>query len=227
MKNPWSELPTVVPYVLPCDIEVIKAFNSNRPEDDQIHLTPIPEPFLGRRNAKLVLLNLNPRYSPENLGFYGWRCPLVKAARMNLVHEDLPYPFWTLHPGFRYYGGFNWWRRKLKALIDECERDSELVDGAYTVARNTLCVEYFPYHSSGSAKVPHVESQRYLVHRAMKRGAVIVIMRSEKRWFRAVKGLEEYHPICLTNVQNPTITLKNCNGDEAKWKRIVMAAKGE
>lgn len=140
MKNPWSELPKTVPFVLPGDEGMIDVFNGKRPEADKgrIHLTPIPEPFLGRPDAKLVLLNLNPRYNPENLGFYGWRCPLVKAARLNLIHAALPYPFWTLHPGFRYYGGYNLVGTEVE-VSDRCMRQRLCRRDLRRRAKYTVC----------------------------------------------------------------------------------------
>jgi hypothetical protein len=78
-----------------------------------------------------------------------------------------------------------------------------------------LCVEYFPYHSRRFKKpVQNLPSQQYgfhLVHRAIDRGAIIILMRSKRLWLEAVSQLHGYSRLFeLRNPQNPAISPRNC-----------------
>jgi hypothetical protein len=67
MDNPWSELPMIPSYVIPADRPHIEAFNDLFGGGDgncRLDLDLFPEPFIGRRDANLVILALNPGKSP-------------------------------------------------------------------------------------------------------------------------------------------------------------------
>jgi hypothetical protein len=228
MDNPWVNLPTSAPFVLPSDKEQIDRFNGGRPEEDKhrIHLTSIPEAFLGQRDAQLVLLNLNPGYNKANLPFYESGTLLSQTARLNLIHASLPYPFWVLNPAFNNYGGHKYWRKRLRRLIGQCS--SNEASALHIASQNIFCVEYFPYHSVKYGRVPFLESQNYgfhLVREAIQRKAVIVIMRAKKRWLSVVPELQDYQPCFdVGNFQNPCISCQNT--PDGAWPPIVYAAQG-
>lgn len=229
MDNPWVNLPMSAPFVLPSDKELIDRFNGERPEEDihRIHLTPIPESFLGHRDAQLVLLNLNPGFNKANLPFYEPGTLLSQTARLNLTHASLPYPFWVLNPAFNNYGGHAWWRKRLGRLIAQCDIDE--ASALHVASQNILCVEYFPYHSTRCGRLlPFLKSQEYgfhLVRRAIRRGAVIVIMRAKERWLSAVPELQGYQPCFdVRNFQSPYISCQNT--PDGAWPPIVYAAQG-
>ena len=234
MLNPWTQLPKTPPYVLPCDEASIGAFNSKHPERDlQLWTDRFPEPFLGRPDAPLVLLNGNPGSNPDldadSIKFNEADHPALEKARHNLLHEQLDYPFWTLDPAFAgtgegenvEYPGRTWWRKRLRRLIESCEPD-----GIRNVANRLLCVEFFPYHSQSFSSFPRLASQEYsfhLVAAAMQRNAVIVVMRSKRLWFQAVDRLKDY-PKCYTlkNPQSPYLSETNCSNTH-DWQQICHA----
>ena len=60
MNNPWRHLPDIPPFVLDSDRRAIEEFNASASADTHVHLDLLPEPFLGNKDAPVVLLNLNP-----------------------------------------------------------------------------------------------------------------------------------------------------------------------
>ncbi|MCG3179572.1 MAG: hypothetical protein BIFFINMI_01910 [Phycisphaerae bacterium] len=215
--NPWRKLPESEPYVLPDDAAALAKFNATVPARFEVHTELLPEPFIGRPDAPVVLLNLNPGYSPND-----WKNHTDPAfatkARGNLLHKRTDYPFYLFDPSESRSLGFKWWQRKLRALVDDCGRKA--------VAQSVLCVEYFPYHSQHYAG-PRlaVPSQQYsfdLVRSAIRREAMIVIMRSEALWHRAVPELQSYgQAFTVHSVQNPSISPKNCPG----YQKVVEAIR--
>jgi hypothetical protein len=223
MQNPWIDLPTTAPYVLESDRAAIDNFNNDPKTTEQTHifLDMFPLPFLGAKDAPVVLLNLNPGYVLDGVIREDGKKVrdleiaadqiLADTIRRNLAHEPLDYPFYLLDPKSRKAeaGGNEWWSRKLKYLIAEC--------GQQRLANKVLCVEYFPYHSNRANwfhTSASVSSQQYsfqLVRNAMERNALIVIMRSSRVWLNTIKELENYENKCtLRNPQNVIVSRGNC-----------------
>ena len=199
-SNPWAKLPASE-FVLPEDRPLIDDFNrKTRAIDD----TLIPEPFLGLPNAPVVLLNLNPGLSQEDTKWHK-NPQFIAQSRANLFHAATPYPFFLLNPDLD-APGCRWWSRKLRWLVDRVERR--------TVASRLLCVEYFPYHTRIGGRFPLLPSQGYgfnLVRAAIHRSAIIVVLRSEKRWIEAVPELRRYRRrYNLQSPQNVSVSPRNC-----------------
>jgi hypothetical protein len=217
VRNPWLQLPERPPYVLADDQALVDVFNRNASVDHAIHVKHLPEPFLGRPDAPLVVLGLNPGHNPLD---YRWHIEpeFVRRSRANLVHGKLEYPFYLLDPALQPPGN-RWWTRKFRRLIEATDLES--------VARSVLCVEYFPYHSKrfGHRRLK-LASQGYsywLVEQAMERDAVIVMMRSKKLWFGAIPALASYARLHHTrSVQNPTISSRNL---PAGFAEVVQAIR--
>ena len=204
MVNPWLELPADAPYVLPQDHQRIAAFNRIADENTLVRLGMMPEPFLGNPAAPVILLGLNPGFSPD--AHRNETGEFLALSRQNLHHAGGEYPFYLLTPSLEVPGRF-WWEKKLAHLIR--------TKGLRAVARGLLCVEYFPYHSTRFAHSRlNVPSQQYsfgLVRSALSRNAVIVIMRSERLWRAALPELNHYpRCYCLQNPQNVVVTPNNC-----------------
>ena len=64
--NPWLDLPKRPPFVLKRDLPAIGELNGHANKDHRIDVDLLPEPFLGSTVAPVVLLGLNPGWSPED-----------------------------------------------------------------------------------------------------------------------------------------------------------------
>jgi hypothetical protein len=199
MEIPWADLPATAPYVLPADRDRILAFN-NRPgrlPHHRLQLHVLPEPYIGRVDAPIVLLKLNPRYDRDDARFAeDPRCREVWLR--NALHQPLDYPFYPLDPFLAWTASARWWRRRLGRLIDRF--------GERVVAENLLCIESFPYRAAGSWIFKGVlASQQYsfrLAERAMERDALILMANRESAWYRAVPALEGYPRLHTAKVKH-------------------------
>lgn len=95
--NPWRRLPARAPYVLAKDRAAVLDFNRRANPATRIHTGLLPEPFLGPLDARVVLLNLNPGYAPENHRVHR-RPSFSRALRRTLRGTDQPYPFYSITP---------------------------------------------------------------------------------------------------------------------------------
>lgn len=140
-------------------------------------MTSYPSRFLGLPESDVVLLNLNPGFSAEEVEYHHLDRYFQGAALANLAQEQ-PYPFYFLDSAVK-SPGHQWWQRRLGTLIQQFT--------AETLARRLLCLEFFPYHSERFDRaIPRIPSQGYtfaLLRQAIERGAVIIVMRA-----RAVCG---------------------------------------
>jgi hypothetical protein len=204
IQNPWERLPQLAPFILPEDAARVASFNESAPEDLRLHLDVLPEPFVGRREAPVVLLNLNPGYSPEGPRFHG-DPSFAARLRRNLLHLPAEYPLYLLDPEVT-GPGHDWWKSKLRHLIKQV--------GYRGVANGVLCVEYFPYHSRrfkhGRLSLPSQQYSFSLVREVLERQAVVILLRGRRLWFRAVPELQSYPLYRVKNWRKPTISPRNC-----------------
>jgi hypothetical protein len=218
-NNPWHNLPPDG-LVLPEDEPDLLDFNQRLGPGHKHFLDLdhwVPEAFVGRRDAPVILLSNNPGIGKSK----DERAKSDFAAKMrrNLRHEPTEYPFVFLDPGFT----GKWWRSKLKEVIRHFDGDEQLV------ARNILNVLYFPYPSVRFRRPPRpIPSQAYnfsLVEEAANRDdTVIVFMRHRliPDWYDAVPRLRELPKdrLCrVNNPQMPSISPRNCT----LFDRIVEA----
>jgi hypothetical protein len=214
MQNPWQRLPFQPPYVLPEDHDDIKTFNKSAEAEHKLKLAIFPEPFLGRPKAPVVLLNLNPGYKAVNRVQHRKEL-FAKRSRENLLHSEADYPFFLIDPGLvPIRDRTTYWDKKLRCLLED-ERLEHTDDCRRQVVANcVLCVEYFPYHSKEfKHRKLRVDSQEYsfwLVREAIRREAVILLMRGKKLWYSEICGLESYSRLYVSrSVQNPAISPAN------------------
>lgn len=189
MDNPWADLPDTAPYVLPDDREQVMAFNSRRGLSPihklQLHI--LPEPYIGRADAPIVLLRLSPGYSPLDARFTAdARCREV--WRRNALHQALDYPFYPLDPFLAWTASAGWWHRRLGRLIGQF--------GERLLAESLLCIMAFPYHSirfPGTRGTLRSQQHGFwLAERAVERGALILMAERARVWYRAVPALRHY-----------------------------------
>jgi hypothetical protein len=216
--NPWADLPAIEPFVLPCDRLTVEAHNTIAAPAERLDLRLMPEPFMGRPDAPIVLLALNPGLSSRDLRAH--RRPEFQArVRSCLAHGSDQYPFYYLDPSQR-GPGVDWWRRVAGSLVEQF--------GAEAVADRMLCVEYLPYHSvkfdHAHLRLPSQEYGFALVREAIRRKAEVVVMRGLRYWLGAVPELAGY-PLRsgLRNVRNTTLSAGNLDG---AYERVfgVLAA---
>ena len=205
MENPWNHLSETPPYVLPSDIEQVTAFNGRPrlPENKRLQLHVLPEPYIGRVDAPIVFLKLNPGYSPEDIRFtndeYG-----RQVWRQNILHQSLDFPFYVLDPALEWAANAQWWRGRLRTILDRF--DERLV------ANTVLCIEAFPYHSAERPGFPGIlPSQRYsfsLVRQAIERNALILMANTVGWWM-------------LDGSPTPSVRTSPYCDEPAKWLHLA------
>jgi len=206
VENPWHQLPSHPLYVLSEDREILETFNYHARPEHQIHLELLPEPFIGDPTAPIILLNLNPGFSDQDILYHQGNVAFAEANRATLTQSRQEYPFYLLDPRFHDASGSRWWQSKLRSLIERF--------GYSAVAREICVIEFFPYHSAKFHFNGQVPSQQFsfdLVSQALKRDAIAIQMRSKRQWIEAVPALEDYqHYYTLNNPQNVAISARNC-----------------
>lgn len=224
IDNPWRQLPNSPDYLLEIDREQVTAHN-RRPglrHDHRIRLEVIPEPFTGQPEAPVVLLNLNPGFEEADIVNYSppHRSRMMRAA---LTHQlDPESAFWHLTPEFAGTGAGRWWTAKLNPLIGKVGRDA--------VRAGIQVIEYFPYKSKRykdlKRRLPSQEYGFHLVRKAIDREALIVVMRSYKRWLSAVPEIESANVHQLRNPRNVTIGPGNADTSFDDIVRRLRAVSG-
>lgn len=220
MQNPWINLPKASPYVLASDAPLLQSFNAGAAAEHRYDTSLFPEPFFGSLNARVVVLNLNPGWSPDDAAVHA-EPSFAAMSRESLMHELKPYPFLHLQPNTSTPGG-RWWRQRTRELA--------LDVGFDVVAQQLACIEFTPYHSRGYATAsPVLPSQAYsfyLVRQAMARGAEIVVMRSVSLWMGAVPELASYSRLHLgSNPRAPFLSKGNLKSSyQAVVERLRSAA---
>lgn len=217
--NPWLQLPGAPPFVLAEDASLIRAFNKKAAPAYQYDLSLYPEPYFGSPTAPVVVLNLNPGWSPEDAATHA-RPDFAAMARDNLACTLAPYPFLHLQPTASTPGA-RWWHQRVRQLVADVGFDK--------VARGLACIQFNPYHSLKYASAsPQLPSQQYsftLVRGAMSRGAEIIVMRSRALWETAVPELATYRHIHrASNPRSPYLSPGNL---KSSYDRIVERLRSQ
>jgi hypothetical protein len=217
--NPWLRLPSLKPFVLESDANLLQRFNETASEKHKYDLSLFPEPFFGSLTAPVVILALNPGLSTQDAATHAlpW---FAEQALSSLAHALAPYPFLHLQPITKTPGG-NWWAQRTRQLV--CDLGFEVV------STRIACVQYMPYHSQEySARTPLLPSQQYgffLVRQAIARGAEIVVLRSLRLWMMAVPELASYERVHIgRNPRAPYITKGNM---KSAYEHIAERLRGE
>lgn len=217
MQNPWIRLPEAPPYVLDTDAEAIRRFNATANDRSRVETGLLPEPFVGRLDALIFMLLLNP--GVEGSEFVTHRDPtFIAAVRGCYRQQPAEYPQYFLAPD-AVGPGVSWNRRVLKPLIAEF--------GLRSVSANVTALEYFPYHSVGFAhhrlRVPSQEFGFHVLREAISREAVIFVTRGFRIWEAAVPELANYGRAFRTrSVQNVVISPRNCPDGFREARSVLM-----
>jgi len=228
-ENPWRGLPDKPPYVLLEDDEEVRTFNNEAHPNHKLDLDLLPEPFVGRRDAPVVLLGNNPGVRSAKTKAWKQKPAFTDRMRGNLLYRlsgDFPFLYLDPDPDIC-PPGKEWWRRKLKHLLGAFGPGTELA--LSILARSILAVEFFPYASHsyrhGGLSLPSQQYSFGLVRYAVERGAVIVLTRGQRRWEKALPELCKY-PRCfrLKEVQRAPISRGNFP-DHEQYEEIIRAIK--
>ena len=192
-----------------------------------------PEPFIGRVDAPIVLLNLNPGFDEKSDPNWHRKPIMQEAIEANLTQRPQEYPFYPLSPDFDGSPIAKWWRRLLAPWI------TQNPDNRKHVAENVLAVELFPYHSKmygrfAPSRLQGLASYTYsqsLVADAIKRNAKILVLRSQHEWQEAVPGLAAYREVYhlgsssrSPSLNNPKAHVGKCYDQkvDAAFKALLM-----
>lgn len=221
MTNRWPSLPSSPPYVLPEDAPHVEAFNDLFGGQDgryRLDLRLFPEPFMGPRDAMLVILARNPGISPGD--YMAHQNPRhLQAMRANLENVPAGHLVTGLLDEFKGTPASLWWRPRLRQLALQCGSYEEL-------ARKLLVVEFHGYHSTNWHSLGiTLPSQLFgfeLVGEAVKRGAVIVITRGANDWDVGVPTLRNHPAVYrLRSTRNAAISAGNLGADA--FERVLAA----
>lgn len=210
LKTPWLDLPKRPPYVIPQDRPYVEAFNKHADNRTKLRLRLLPDPFIGRSDAPLVVLMLNPGFTP--IDHWQYRIPERRRLIMSSLMRGDGQRMHYLDDAFATTPGGRWWRRSLGSLLS--------VGFDYsTLSEKVLAVEFHGYHSRSFASLPiTLPSQWFgfqLVSVAMERGATIVVARGWRYWDIAVPGLSDYRRrVRLSNARASAISPGNCTRRE-------------
>ena len=199
--NPWAQLPSQAPYVLPDDDGVLRGLAQRR--NPALHLLPVP--FHGDpRQASVVLLGLNPSYRPEADQDENENADFLQQHRLTLAFQSRV-PFFNLDPVFANTGAYRYWHQRLAALIVRFGIDK--------IGKSVASVQWSPYRSPTFSRMPLlIPSQSYgfsLVRQAIQRGAAIVLLRSRRLWLEAVPELAQMPYIELKAPRNMSVSPGN------------------
>ena len=217
MENPWLQIIDDFDkgtFILPDDKSVVEDFNKSVSDKYKIHTDIFPAPFMGYVDAPIVLLALNPGFNNNEFekGYYRryahfWKNELqhkssVDNLRLFCLEKE-------------YCESSDYWLKKLSPLIAISSKEE--------VANSIFVIQFFPYHSMKYRDFPvRISKQKlksqlynfYLVGKAIERGAIIVILRSRKKWINAVPELANYEKCFSTSSYlNPILSennLKSC-----------------
>jgi hypothetical protein len=202
-NNPWVDLPSEPPYIAPVDTSGLLKVGKRA---DGLRFDVIPDPYFGDINqAEIVVLPLNPGFEDADLLVNMQRDEYVTQNRLSLKHKSSP-PFYVLSPELIYSGGYRWWMRIYKPLLQQGI-------SADNLAHKMMSIQYLGYHSTTYLHLnTTLPSQLYsfdLVRQAILLKKTILIMRSEKLWLEAVPELIGYPYIKIRNPRNPVFSPVN------------------
>lgn len=204
-KNPWLKLPKTAPFVLKSDLKALEDCGVN-PNILDWRLELLPVPYLGNlKKAKVVVLCLNPGYDQKLDEKAYFKDKYYFRESLKSLKFTSHTPFYCLDTKFSYSGGYIWWTRLLRSLINSF--------GLTILSEKLMCLQYVGYHSKTFRKpscvLPSQEFTFHLLRQAMRENKTIVIMRSKKLWMQSVPELESYPYIELKNYRMPFLTEKN------------------
>jgi hypothetical protein len=186
------------------DRDLVALFNRRATPYTRLETDLLPEPFVGRLDAPIVLLTLNPGVADGDFALHRL-ASFQSQVRACYRQEPTEWPYYYLDPTLDGPGA-SWSRRVLAPLIS--------ATGLEVVARGVVLFDYFPYHSRRFAhhrlRIPSQEYGFAAIRRAVANAAAVFITRGRKIWEAAIPELSTHPRLFRTNsVQNIVISPRN------------------
>jgi hypothetical protein len=219
MRNPWIALPTAPPFVLEEDRPHVDAFNRQVDANHYLHCELLPEPFVGDpKTAAVIYLQRNPGFGPADTK-YQRRSDCRSAVRSMVTGRKSEWPFLHLDPRYETGPGGEWWRKRLRSVLEAAGSDQ-------IVAKRFAAVEYHGYHSRQYAALRiTLPSQHYtfeLVRLALRRGALIVVGRGDRDWRVAIPELDDSDNVVRVKTARSAY-LTDRTLAPRDWQRVLAA----
>lgn len=130
--------------------------------DNKLHLTLLPQPYLGDlTSARVAVLLLNPGIHPADFLLLEHYRHFQEQLRANLRQEETANPY--LDPRWAWTSGFVWWEQKFRnvaKLIAEHRYAGNYIKALDLLSREVLCIELVPYHSRSFGTSTELPSSR-------------------------------------------------------------------
>lgn len=168
-------------------------------DDHRLHLSLLPVPYGGNLSrAEIVILLLNPGFSYTDY-WAETNMPAFRQRRKDTLRQSfkgIEFPFLGLDPQFCWHSGFEWWEKKLRAVITDIadkEFKGRYFEALRDFSQKVACVELIPYHSSSfrahaltdqlpSAKMVRKFVRETLVPAANAGKRTLIVTRQAEAW---------------------------------------------
>lgn len=162
----------------------------------RFHVNLLPVPYVGDlKKATVFILMLNPGCGPVD--YVAESDAAYRQAMIDQLSQSFEgkRPFFYLRPEFSWTGGGQWWRNKLKPVIERFVAKGWSVSGALdSIAARVAVLEYWPYHSVSanlhSSLLKESKSHRMvssfalseLTAKAGRKECLVIVARAVQRW---------------------------------------------
>ena len=200
----------------PCVLEADKVAWSGLQANNSLDLGLLPQPFMGDlENAEIYILMLNPgigKNDRRDEKDTEYRSAVQSTFRQEWGSDESRFPF--LDPKFKSHGGYQYWNRKFKGVIQclAANRGCDDTKARDELASKLALIQLFPYRSvrfnagrlldkllSVSFAKEFVEVR--VIDRVRNGNAVAIVVRGLKHWepslssnLCAKDGLVRYDP---------------------------------
>jgi len=230
--NPWTSLDVAGsgPYVLPGDLPYVRAYNAAialeatggkaRPPTHIVEEL-VPEPWLGRRDAPVCLLLLNPGVGAGDLAQHADAAFRTRLAAA-IADDDAPHFHLAADTAWPVR---RWWSAALASMCRTLRRTD-----AADLQNAVSALQLFPYHSPAfghlGVRLPSQAATITRVHEHLER-RTLLIARSWPSWVGMVPELAApAHAHHVIRLRGRGVRLHpNTLGDAAAFDRVVEAIR--
>ncbi|SHF83917.1 hypothetical protein SAMN05444273_11615 [Litoreibacter ascidiaceicola] len=204
--------------------EYVTALRNVKLEARKLHLSLLPQPYLGDlRNAPVVILLLNPGLDAND--FYlesnssEFREELLSSIRQTSTKHIFLDPKWA------WTSGFSWWEKKLRGVAEVIA--AKKFRGRYgkaldLLAEKVACLEMVPYHSKSfgaRVNIPSAIAARDAAKRiARDTNRTVIVTRRVKDW--DLPGTDN------VTLYNPAKAQSASLGPESEGGKEILKALG-